>query len=107
MGDAPTAVEGVKADSRHLRGPLFEELVDDSPTFTGDAQTLLKFHGIYAQDNRDVRRERTQKREQLDHICMVRSSIPGGVLTAEQYLVMDGLADEVGNGTLRITSRQG
>src|SRR5689334_355315 len=68
MADAPTAptptaTEGVKVDSRHLRGALSEELVNDSSTFTNDAQTLLKFHGTYAQDNRDVRRERTQKRE--------------------------------------------
>jgi sulfite reductase (ferredoxin) len=68
---------------------------------------LLKFHGTYLQDDRDVRAARRREGLGLDHICMVRASIPGGALTGEQYLNMDKLCDAVGNGTLRITSRQG
>jgi sulfite reductase (ferredoxin) len=106
--DAPARshVEDLKEASRNLRGTLADELAVDEP-FSTDAATLLKFHGIYQQDDRDQRRARTQQKLGLDHICMVRASIPGGVLSAEQYLAMDALADEVGNATLRITTRQG
>ena len=100
-------VEDVKRSSRHLRGTLAEELVSGSAGFSADAAQLLKFHGVYPQDNRDVRRERTQAKLPLDHICMVRASVPGGVLTAEQYLALDEVAGAVGNGTLRVTTRQG
>jgi sulfite reductase (ferredoxin) len=99
--------EDVKRESHYLRGTLPEELQSDDAKFSDASEILLKFHGIYQQDNRDVRRERTMAKQPLDHICMVRASIPGGALTAEQYLVMDRLADELGNGTLRITTRQG
>src|SRR5262249_25459055 len=66
------------------------------------ATGILKFHGIYQQDDRDVRKQ------QPDRVftAMVRVGIPGGRLSAEQYLELDRLADEVGDGTLRITSRQ-
>src|SRR5688572_25801152 len=99
--------EQVKEASAFLRGSLPEELEGGEAKFSHDAEVLLKFHGVYQQDNRDVRRERTQAKQPLDYICMVRASIPGGVLTAQQYLVMDRLADEVADGTLRITTRQG
>ncbi len=99
--------EEVKASSRHLRGSLSTELTDTENPFSHESEILLKFHGIYQQDDRDLRRERTQKKLALEYICMVRAAIPGGVLTAEQYLVMDKLADEIADGTLRITTRQG
>jgi sulfite reductase (ferredoxin) len=99
--------EDVKRESHYLRGALPEELATDDAKFSDESEIVLKFHGIYQQDNRDVRRERASKKLPLDYICMVRASIPGGALTAEQYLVMDDLADEVGNGSLRITTRQG
>ena len=99
--------EEIKASSRHLRGALATELTDHENAFSHESEILLKFHGIYQQDDRDVRRERMQKKLPLDYICMVRAAIPGGVLTADQYLVMDSLADKVADGTLRITTRQG
>lgn len=99
--------EQVKATSDHLRGTVAAELSAETPKFTHDAEVVLKFHGIYQQDDRDVRRERTSKKLPLEHICMVRASIPGGIVTAEQYLVMDRLADEFANGSMRITTRQG
>jgi sulfite reductase (ferredoxin) len=101
-----SAVEGVKTASRHLRGTLAAELASDTDEFTSDATTLLKFHGTYQQDDRDQRRARTAKREPLAYSCMVRTSLPGGVLSAEQWLAADALADEVADGTLRITTRQ-
>lgn len=99
--------EDVKRNSQYLRGTLPEELQNDEAKFSDESEILLKFHGIYQQDNRDVRRERALAKQPLDHICMVRASIPGGALTASQYLVMDKLSDDVANGTLRITTRQG
>jgi len=104
---APSAAEGVKQASAHLRGTLATELGDGSERFSNDSTTLLKFHGIYQQDDRDVRRSRTQAKQELAYSCMVRTSVPGGALTADQWLAMDRLTDEVGNGTLRITTRQG
>jgi sulfite reductase (ferredoxin) len=82
-------------------------LAEATPAFSQESFQLLKFHGIYQQDDRDVRTERKRQGLDVDHICMVRVSVPGGVLTAEQYLTMDKLADAVGNATLRITTRQG
>jgi sulfite reductase (ferredoxin) len=107
--DAPelSKVEGVKAASHHLRGTIADDLSDPAPSFTGENQTLLKFHGIYQQDDRDVRIERKRQGLDVDTICMVRASIPAGILTTEQYLAMDKLCDAVGNGTLRVTTRQG
>ncbi len=67
---------------------------------------LLKFHGIYQQDDRDVRRERASQKLPLDYSCMVRASVPGGRLTAEQWLALDRLAD-LADGTMRLTTRQG
>ena len=54
---------------------------------------LLKFHGIYQQDDRDVRRSRTQQKLPLDYSCMVRTSVPGGVISLEQWLALDRLAE--------------
>lgn len=101
-----THAEAVKEASAGLRGTLAEDLASDAAAFVEDNRVLLKFHGIYQQDDRDVRSERTRARRELDYICMVRTAIPGGVLTADQYLAMDGLT-ELGNGTLRVTTRQG
>ncbi|MGH9182599.1 MAG: NADPH-dependent assimilatory sulfite reductase hemoprotein subunit [Acidimicrobiales bacterium] len=103
---APSKVEIVKRESHHLRGSIAEELSGDEP-FPHDSYQLLKFHGIYQQDDRDVRAERARRGLGLDYICMVRVAIPGGTLTGEQYLALDALADTIGNGTLRVTTRQG
>ena len=104
---APSAFEQLKATSAGLRGTLAEELASDAPRFSNDAAQLLKFHGSYQQDDRDVRRQRGLLGLDRDYVCMVRAGIPGGVLTGEQYLAMDKLADTVGNATLRVTARQG
>ena len=106
MADTRSKVETIKGESAYLRGTVAEELATEGP-FTHDNYQLLKFHGIYQQDNRDVRKERARQGLDRDHICMVRVSIPGGTLTGDQYLVVDKLADTIGDGTLRITTRQG
>ena len=100
--EAPSALEIMKRESRLLRGSIVDELAVPGAPFGDDSAHLLKFHGIYQQDDRDVRRGTTRT-----HILMVRAALPGGRLSAEQYLVADQLADVVGDGTLRITSRQG
>jgi sulfite reductase (ferredoxin) len=94
--------EGVKAASRHLRGQIVEELVLERPDFTKETVQILKFHGAYQQGDRDARRA-----GQAQEIgSMVRVGIPGGALTAAQYLELDRLADEAGDGGLRITTRE-
>lgn len=100
------SVEDIKRASGHLRGELKEELVQETDSFGHDSQVLLKFHGIYQQDDRDVRRERGQQKLPLDYSCMVRASVPGGKLTAEQWLALDRVA-ELADGTMRLTTRQG
>ena len=101
------SVEEVKAGSRSLRGGLASELRDGTAAFSEHSSHLLKFHGIYQQDDRDVRRERTRSGQDLEHIFMVRASVPGGALTSRQWAAMDGVAGEVADGALRLTSRGG
>jgi sulfite reductase (ferredoxin) len=100
------SVEDVKRGSRYLRGDLAEELAATSDSFEADSVALLKFHGIYQQDDRDVRRARASKKLPLDYSCMVRTSVPGGRITAEQWLAQDRLA-ELADGSMRLTTRQG
>lgn len=105
-GQEPSQVERIKEASRGLRGPLAEELGQPTDHFSEEAKQVLKFHGSYQQDDRDVRRERKRARLGPAYSCMIRSRIPGGALSAEQYLVHDDLADTCGGGTLRLTTRQ-
>jgi len=100
-------VESIKSSSTYLAGNLAAELGRPQTWFGPDSAQLLKFHGVYQQDDRDLRRELQRAGLDRAYTMMVRASIPGGALTAEQYLAADRLADEVGNGTLRITTRQG
>jgi sulfite reductase (ferredoxin) len=102
-----SAVEKVKQESRGLRGDLAAELASDTGHFSGPDAQLLKFHGTYQQEDRDQRRERRGTDVEAAHQFMVRCKIPGGVLTGPQYLVIDELAGRYGNGTLRVTTRQG
>jgi sulfite reductase (ferredoxin) len=99
-------VEKVKEASRGLRGALAQELAAETSHFEDDTAQLLKFHGAYQQDDRDTRRARSDAGDEPAYSFMVRCKIPGGVLTAEQYLALDRLAGRYGNGTLRITTRQ-
>src|SRR5256885_4846531 len=100
-------VEKVKEGSRGLRGDLAAELAADTDHFSSADAQLLKFHGTYQQEDRDQRRERRGTDAEAAHQFMVRCKIPGGVLSGAQYLVIDQLADRYGNGTLRVTTRQG
>ncbi|CAB4243200.1 Sulfite reductase beta subunit [Methylacidimicrobium sp. AP8] len=101
-------VEQIKEQSRRLRGTLAAALRDATATHFSDTDAqILKFHGSYQQDNRDTRAERRKAGLDKDWIFMIRTKTPGGRLSAAQYLVLDHLAGTVGNGTLRITTRQG
>lgn len=105
--DLESPNEAAKRSSRGLRSNIVEELQNDLPKFTHEAELTLKFHGIYTQDNRDVRSERKRAGLDVEHICMIRVAIPAGRLNPEQYLAVDKLADMLGNETLRVTTRQG
>ncbi len=93
--------EAVKAESRGLYGTIADELLNSEPEFTHDNVMLLKHHGTYQQDDRDNRAGGKQ------YMFMVRTRIPGGKLTAAQVLAELDLCERYGNGTLRITDRQG
>ncbi|GAA0567640.1 NADPH-dependent assimilatory sulfite reductase hemoprotein subunit [Caenispirillum bisanense] len=102
-----SAVEAMKADSRGLRGSLAAELADLATPFTEEAYQLLKFHGSYQGFDRDTATARKQQGLSKEYQLMVRAKIPGGRLTAAQYLALDALADPYADGSLRITTRQG
>src|SRR5438093_10038073 len=103
----PSPVEGIKAESRQLRGTLAEELAGPADQLSDAAKNLIKFHGSYQQEDRDARKRRSKEGVGKHYMFMVRCKIPGGKVTPEQYLVLDDLADRFANGTLRFTSRQG
>ncbi|MEK6797503.1 MAG: NADPH-dependent assimilatory sulfite reductase hemoprotein subunit [Planctomycetota bacterium] len=100
-------VEAAKRNSRNLRGTIAETLASNATHFTKEDEGLLKFHGSYQQDDRDLRHERRKRGEEEAFTFMIRCAIPGGIVTADQYLALDALADQYANGTLRVTTRQG
>lgn len=100
-------VEVIKETSRALRGTLADELAADSDKLGDAGKNLIKFHGSYQQEDRDARKARRADGLGKYHVFMVRCKIPGGRLTADQYLGVDAIAGQHANGTLRFTSRQG
>ena len=102
-------LEPLKAGSRQLRGTIDDELAGEEDHFSGDAIQLLKHHGSYQQDDRDKRNRKDDDGKKLGKAygMMIRSAIPGGKITATQMLAELDLGDRFGDGTLRITSRQG
>ncbi len=108
MADAPlTDVEAIKAKSRNLRGTLAESLVEPlSGAIAEDDTQLSKFHGIYQQDDRDIRSERKRQRLEPAYSFMIRARVPAGVVSTEQWLALDDIATTYANGTVRLTTRQ-
>lgn len=100
--------ERLKAQSRHLRGTITEDLADPvTGGFTADNFQLIRFHGMYQQDDRDIRAERTKQKLEPMHNVMLRARLPGGVITPEQWLVIDKFAEEKTlYGSIRLTTRQ-
>jgi sulfite reductase (NADPH) hemoprotein beta-component len=99
--------EHLKEASNYLRGTVAEGL-DDAVTgaIVEDDQQLVKFHGMYLQDDRDLRAERGRKRMEKAFAFMLRVRISGGVVTPDQWLALDNVARAYGSGTMRLTTRQ-
>jgi sulfite reductase (ferredoxin) len=102
-----SGAENIKENSRQLRGTIALELAAESDHFSDHNQALIKFHGSYQQVDRDTRKNRRKEGVGKHYMFMVRCKIPGGRVTALQYLAVDQLADRYANGTLRFTTRQG
>ena len=102
-----TEVEKIKAASRNLRGTIAEGLVDPLTGAIADSDTQLsKFHGIYQQDDRDIRSERKRQKLEPAFSFMIRARIPGGLVTTAQWLGLDRIATEHANQSIRLTTRQ-
>src|SRR6478736_6473632 len=107
MTDDVSRNERIKEASDYLRGTLAEGLREEiTGGIVEDDQQLVKFHGMYLQDDRDLRPERTKKKLEKAFAFMIRLRIPGGVCTPEQWLQLDRIARDYANGTLRMTTRQ-
>jgi sulfite reductase (ferredoxin) len=102
----PSKAERVKEASRALRGTISEDLANDTPTFDEANVQVLKFHGVYQQEDRDRRKEARQRGLDRHYQMMIRTRVPGGRVSPEGYLAHDQIAGRWGNGTLRITTRQ-
>ncbi|MCY8204878.1 assimilatory sulfite reductase (NADPH) hemoprotein subunit [Bacillus sp. N12A5] len=104
---APSDVERIKRESDYLRGTLKEVMLDRiSAGIPDDDNRLMKHHGSYLQDDRDLRNERQKQKLEPAYQFMLRVRMPGGVSTPEQWLVMDDLSQKYGNGTLKLTTRE-
>lgn len=106
-GVPPSDVEEIKLRSHYLRGTLtetLEELITGG--MNADDNRLMKHHGSYLQDDRDLRNERARQKLEPAYQFMVRVRAPGGIVTPEQWLVLDQLAEQYGGGSLRLTTRQ-
>lgn len=99
--------ETLKATSDYLAGTIAQDLLDEVTSAAGESNVkLMKFHGMYMQDDRDIRDERRRQKLEPAYTFMMRARIPGGVCTPEQWLKFDELAREHAAGTIRITTRQ-
>lgn len=100
-------VEGIKVESNYLRGTIADSLQNPvTGSVANDDLMLIKFHGIYQQDDRDLRNERRKQKLEPLYSFMIRARVPGGVATAKQYLQMAELATQYSSGSLRLTTRQ-
>ncbi|RVU18745.1 NADPH-dependent assimilatory sulfite reductase hemoprotein subunit [Methylobacterium oryzihabitans] len=102
-----SANEHIKIASGYLRGTLADGLLKHATgAISDDDGQLVKFHGMYLQDDRDLRAERTKKKLEKAFSFMIRLRIAGGVVTPKQWLILDDIARTYANGTLRATTRQ-
>jgi sulfite reductase (NADPH) hemoprotein beta-component len=102
-----SANEYIKTRSNYLRGTIAEGLADLSTgAMCEDDQQLLKFHGTYQQDDRDIRAGRRKHKLEKAYSFMIRIRVPGGVATPKQWLETDRLATQFANGTIKLTTRQ-
>ena len=99
--------ERIKEASDYLRGTLAEGLAEEiTGAIVEDDAQLVKFHGMYLQDDRDLRGERTKKKMEKAFAFMIRVRFPGGICSPAQWRTLKGIARDYGNGTVRLTTRQ-
>ncbi|MEW8563124.1 MAG: assimilatory sulfite reductase (NADPH) hemoprotein subunit [Candidatus Thiodiazotropha sp.] len=99
--------ELIKANSRYLRGTLKESIADQATgALSAEDAQISKFHGCYEQDDRDQRLQRQRQFLEPYYSFMLRARLPGGVCTTRQWLAIDAVGRELGNGTIRLTTRQ-
>ncbi|MEZ9111249.1 assimilatory sulfite reductase (NADPH) hemoprotein subunit [Vibrio cyclitrophicus] len=100
--------ERLKRESKNLRGTIEQDLQDRiTGGFTADNFQLIRFHGMYQQDDRDIRNERAKQKLEPLHNVMLRARMPGGIITPKQWLAIDKFADEsTSYGSIRLTTRQ-
>src|SRR5579862_1948820 len=107
MADNLSSVERIKQDSRGLRGTIAGEIRNEiSGAISEEDQALIKFHGMYQQDDRDRRQERAEKKLERLYSFMIRLRLPGGFMTPEQWLATHDIAGKNTTGTIKITTRQ-
>ena len=100
--------ERLKAESDYLRGTIKEDLADRmTGGFTSDNFQLIRTHGMYQQDDRDIRAERQKQKLEPLHNVMLRARLPGGIINPTQWLAIDKFADDYTSyGSIRLTTRQ-
>lgn len=104
---AESVIEKIKKESRGLRGTLKESLLDEHTGAIRESdQALIKFHGMYMQDDRDRRDERAEKRLERLYSYMIRLRLPGGLLSAKQWIALNEVTDDFTTGVIKITTRQ-
>lgn len=107
FSDKLDEMERIKTDSDYLRGSIVEGLADRVTGAIAEEDTkLLKFHGSYMQDDRDIRDERRKQKLEPAYSFMIRVRAPGGASTADQWIAMDDIANTYANNTIKLTTRQ-
>ena len=107
MSEPLSPIERIKTNSRALRGTLVESLADEvTGAIREDDQALVKFHGMYQQDDRDRREERAEKKLDRLYSFMIRLRLPGGFMTPDQWIATHHIAGEYSTGVIKITTRQ-
>lgn len=107
FSDKLDEMERIKTDSDYLRGSIVEGLADRVTGAIAEEDTkLLKFHGSYMQDDRDIRDERRKQKLEPAYSFMIRVRAPGGASTAAQWIAMDDIANTYANNTIKLTTRQ-
>lgn len=103
----PSAIEGIKAASDGLRGTIRESLQDEiTGAIRDDDQAVIKFHGMYMQDDRDRREDRAEKKLERLYSYMIRLRLPGGLLEPEKWIALNDVAKDHSTGVIKITTRQ-
>lgn len=107
MSEKLSPIEKIKKDSRGLRGTIVKSLSDElTGAIAEDDQAVIKFHGMYQQDDRDVREQRASRKLDRLYSFMIRLRLPGGFLTSQQWVATNDIADQYSTGVIKITTRQ-